>query len=151
MASGACAPEASSYYGSVQRTYEGYAQPGYVQPDYSQPGYVTPGYADPGYVVPDAGPGFVQPYGYAAPFVPGYGYDRRREYRDPGFRDREFRREFQERGEREHRFRDDQERFNRERADRRCRLRCLWRRGAAKPGRTPCKDTPNEADRLRPG
>ncbi len=117
MAATACAPDPGSYYGNVQPAYDGYAQPGYVQP-----GYVPPAYAAPGYIAPDAGPGYVPPYGGGYPVpVPvtpgygygGYGYGRGRDYRDPGFREREFRRDFQERGERERRFRDDQGAFNR--------------------------------------
>ena len=111
-ASAACAPDPGNYYGSVQPAYDGYAQPGYVQP-----GYAPPAYAAPGYVAPGVGPGYVPPYAYPVPVEPGYGYgygyDRGREYRDPGFRDREFRREFQDRGERERRFRDDQGPINR--------------------------------------
>lgn len=123
-ATAACAPNPNDYYGNVQSAYDGYAQPGYVQPGYIQPGYVPPAYAAPGYLAPDAGPGYVPQYGYpAVPVTPGYGYGgggyggygygRGREFRDQGFRDREFRRDFQDRGERERRFRDDQGASNR--------------------------------------
>ena len=115
MATAACAPDPNNYYGNLQPSYDGYAQPGYVQP-----GYVPPTYAGPGYLAPDVGPGYVPPYGYPVP-VPvtpgygygGYGYGRGRDFRDPGFREREFRREFQDRGERERRFRDEQGPINR--------------------------------------
>ena len=108
----ACAPGPSDYYGNLQPAYNGYVQPGYVQP-----GYVPPAYAGPGYLAPDAGPGYVPPYGYpvpvpVAPGYGGYGYDRGRDDRGPGFREREFRREYQDRGERERR-RDDPGPINR--------------------------------------
>ena len=76
LASAACAPNPNDYYGGLQPGYQGYAQPGYV----------PPAYVEPGYLVPDAGPGYVPPYGYSAPVTPGlgfgYGYDRGREFRD---------------------------------------------------------------------
>lgn len=121
MASAGCVPEPGNYYGTAQSGYDGYAQPGYAPPPsyaapsyaapgYAPPAYAPPTYAEPGYLVPDAGPGYVPPYGYPVPVAPGFGYGRER---DPGFRDREFRREFQDRGERERRFRDDPGPINR--------------------------------------
>ena len=101
----ACAPEPDSYYGGVQSAYDGYVQPGYVPPSYAAPGYLAP----------NPGLGYVPPYSYPVPVpvAPGFGYERRRDFGYPGYREREFRREFEDR-----RFRDDQERFYRERGDR---------------------------------
>ena len=96
LALSACAADGGEYYSGSQSSFDSYGPSGYIVSE----------------------PTYVQPYGYGAPFRPGYGYGRDREFRDRDFRAREYRnREFRDSEFRDRQSRADQERFNRDRGN----------------------------------